>query len=108
MDEGRKRTILISACVLVSPKFAQLGPQSSPTLEAAIADAIVMAEKIMQKIDRRSAVPPDQSMTSNANYARSAVVLNSSQDDGKKLHHEGASRPASYEQHRTPAPPGPG
>jgi hypothetical protein len=31
------------------------GPQSSPALEAAISDAIVTAEKIMQKIDSRSA-----------------------------------------------------
>jgi len=68
MDEGRKRTILIGACILVSRKFAQLGPPSSPALEAAISDAVLMAERIMQKIDSRSAVPPNQSMTSNANY----------------------------------------
>jgi hypothetical protein len=47
MDEGRKRAILIAASILVSRKFAQLGPQSSPALEAAISDAVVMAEKIM-------------------------------------------------------------
>jgi hypothetical protein len=68
MDEGRKRAILIAASILVSRKFAQLGPQSSPALEAAISDAVVMAEKIMQKIDSRSAGPPNQQMTSNAGY----------------------------------------
>jgi hypothetical protein len=61
MDEGRKRTILIGACILVSRKFAQLGLQSSPALEAALSDAVVMAEKIMAKIDSRIAVPPSQS-----------------------------------------------
>jgi hypothetical protein len=66
MDEGRKRAILIAASILVSRKFAQLGPQSSPALEAAISDAVLTAEKIMQKIDSRSI--PNQSMTSNANY----------------------------------------
>jgi len=65
VDEGRKRAILIAASILVSRKFAQLGSQSSPALEAAISDAVVMAEKIMQKIDSRT---PHQSMTSNANY----------------------------------------
>jgi hypothetical protein len=66
MDEGRKRAILIAASILVSRKFAQLGPQSLPALEAAVSDAAVMAEKIMQKIDSRST--PNQSMTSSANY----------------------------------------
>jgi hypothetical protein len=68
MDEGRKRAILIAASILVSRKFVQSGPQSSPALEAAISDAVVMAEKIMQKIDSCAAAPPNQSMTSNANY----------------------------------------
>jgi hypothetical protein len=39
-----------------------------PAFQAAISDAVVMAEKIMQKIDSQSATPPNQSMTSNANY----------------------------------------
>jgi hypothetical protein len=43
MDEGRKRTIFIGACILISRKCGQLGPRSSPALEAAIADAIVMS-----------------------------------------------------------------
>ena len=66
MNQGRKRTILIGACILVSRKFAQLGPQSSPAREAAISDAVVMAEKIMQEIDSRST--RNQTMTSSAGY----------------------------------------
>lgn len=69
MDEGRKRTILIAASILVSRKFAELGGKPSPALESAIADAITMAERIMQRIDARSKPsPPDQAMTTTANY----------------------------------------
>lgn len=72
MDEGRKRTILIAASILVSRRYAQLEGKPSPALEAAIADAIALAEKIMHRIDARFAAvartSPDQSMTSSANY----------------------------------------
>ena len=70
MDEGRKRTLLIAASILVSRKFAALGARPSPALDAAIAEAVTMAERIMQQIDRRTAAarPPDQSMTTNGNY----------------------------------------
>jgi hypothetical protein len=69
MDEGRKRTILIAASILVSRKFAELGGKSSPALEYAIADAISMAEKMMARIDSRSAPSPlSQSMDSSSNY----------------------------------------
>jgi len=64
MDEGRKRTILIAASILVSRKFAELGGKSSPALESAVADAISMAEKIMQRIDRRSAPSPPMNSSS--------------------------------------------
>jgi hypothetical protein len=70
MDEGRKRTILIAASILVARKCAQLEGKPSAALDAAIADALSLAESIMQKIDIRwaPARPPDQSMTSSANY----------------------------------------
>jgi hypothetical protein len=70
VDEGRKRTILIAASILVARKWDQLGARPSPTLDAAITDAISLAERIMQRIDSRSrpAAPPDQSMTSSAGY----------------------------------------
>jgi hypothetical protein len=65
MDEGRKRTILIGACILVSRKFAQLGGKPTPALEYAIGDAITLAERIMGQIDSRyHAKPPDQKMNS--------------------------------------------
>lgn len=70
MDEGRKRTILIAASILVSGKYAQLEGKLSPALDAAIADAISLAERIMQKIDSRwnAPSPPNQSMTSSVGY----------------------------------------
>ena len=70
MDEGRKRTILIAASILVSRRYAQLEGKPSPALDAAIVDAIALAERILQKIDIRSAAaaPPTQSMTSSADY----------------------------------------
>ena len=65
MDEGRKRTILIGACILVSRKFAELGGKPTPALEYAIGDAITLAEPIMGHIDsRHPAVPPGQKMNS--------------------------------------------
>ena len=68
MDEGRKRTILIAASILVARKWVQLEGKPSPAQDAAIADAISLAERIMQRIDSRAATPPDQHMTSNAGY----------------------------------------
>jgi transposase len=53
MDEGRKRTLLIAACILAARRLAQLDGRPSPALESCIADAITMAEKIMRKIDSR-------------------------------------------------------
>ena len=40
----------------------------SPLMDNAIGDAITLAERIMRKIDQRFATPPDQHMTSNADY----------------------------------------
>jgi hypothetical protein len=53
MDEGRKRAILIGACILVSRKFSELGGKPTPALEYAIGDAITLAEKIMVRIHAR-------------------------------------------------------
>jgi hypothetical protein len=71
VDEGRKRTILIAASILVARKYAQLEGRPSPVLDAAIADAVTMAERIMRKIDSLwpgKTQPPNQSMTSAADY----------------------------------------
>ena len=67
MDEGRKRTILIAASILVARKYVQLEGKPSPALDSAIADAISLAEKIMKQIDARWAAPR-QTMTSAAQY----------------------------------------
>ena len=57
MNEGRKRVLLIDACILAAGKLALL-VKSCPAMETAIADGIAMAERIMRKID---ALHPDKS-----------------------------------------------
>ena len=52
VDEGRKRVLLIAATILAARKLAQFD-RPCPGVEAAIADGITTAEKIMQKIDAR-------------------------------------------------------
>ncbi len=47
---------VIAASILVARKWDRLGARPSPALDAAITDAISLAERIMQKIDSRS--PP--------------------------------------------------
>jgi hypothetical protein len=51
MDEGRKRVILIAACILAARKLSQWDGKNSPASEYAISDAIALAERIMAKID---------------------------------------------------------
>jgi hypothetical protein len=53
VDEGRKRVILIAACILAARKLTQWDGRSSPASESAISDAIALAERIMAKIDSR-------------------------------------------------------
>jgi hypothetical protein len=67
VDEGRKRTLLIAASILASRKFSELGGKPSPVLDAAIGDAIVMAEKILARIDAKYHAQ-SQSMDSSAAY----------------------------------------
>ena len=71
MDEGRKRTILIAASILLARKLGDMDAQPTPALEGAIADAITLAERILQTVDIRFRLaPPDQHMTSSAGYPR--------------------------------------
>lgn len=51
VDEGRKRVLLIAACILAARKLTQWDGRNSPAAESAIADAIALAERIMAKID---------------------------------------------------------
>jgi hypothetical protein len=53
MHEGRKRVILIAACILAARKLSQWDGTNSPASESAIA----LAERIMAKIDSRWPVP---------------------------------------------------
>lgn len=54
MDEGRKRVLLIAACILAARKLAQYdGGKRVPARISAISDAIHWAEEIMEEIDRR-------------------------------------------------------
>jgi hypothetical protein len=56
MNEGRKRVLLIAACILAARKLAQVD-KPCPAMETAIVDGIAMAERIMRKID---ALYPDR------------------------------------------------
>ena len=53
MDEGRKRVLLIAASILAARKLCQMDSnRPSPAMSAAIHDAVIQAERIMQQIDR--------------------------------------------------------
>jgi hypothetical protein len=52
VDEGRKRVLWICATILAARKLAQFD-KPCPGIEAAIANALAMAERIMQKIDAK-------------------------------------------------------
>jgi hypothetical protein len=62
MDEGRKRVIGIMAAILAARKLCQLdSTRSSPALHSIIADAVIFAERIMQKIDSEWPMPRQSS-----------------------------------------------
>src|SRR5438105_15436514 len=53
MDEGRKRVLLIAAAILAARKLCQLeSTRPSSALYSIIADAVIFAERIMQKVDK--------------------------------------------------------
>jgi len=52
MDESRKRVIGIMAAILAARKLCQLeSTRPSPALHSIIADAVIFAERILQRID---------------------------------------------------------
>jgi hypothetical protein len=52
--KGRKRVLLIAAAILAARRIAQTQADArSPAFQAAIHDAIVAAERILQRIDDR-------------------------------------------------------
>jgi hypothetical protein len=70
MDEGRKRTVLISAAILLARKWSQLEGRPVAVVDAAITESIALAERILQKIDTQwdPAKASSQRMTSNQDY----------------------------------------
>src|SRR5437016_8629389 len=56
-DEGRKRVLLIAAAILAARKLCQLeSTRPSPALHSIIADAVIFAEWIMQRMQKKSPV----------------------------------------------------
>ena len=53
VDESRKRVLLIAASILAARKLARIDSRPSPAREAAIAEAIQNAERIMQRINAK-------------------------------------------------------
>jgi hypothetical protein len=54
MDEGRKRVLLLAASILSARKLpADWDGRLTPASEAAMANAIAAAERILRKIDER-------------------------------------------------------
>jgi hypothetical protein len=52
VDEGRKRVLGIMAAILAARKLCQLeSTLPSPALNSIIADAVIFAERIIQRID---------------------------------------------------------
>ena len=58
VDEGRKRVIGIMAAILAARKLCQLeSTRPSTALHSIIADAVIFAERIMQRIDAEWPIP---------------------------------------------------
>jgi hypothetical protein len=57
VDEGRKRVLGIMAAILAARKLCQLeSTLPSPALNSIIADAVIFAEWIMQRMQKKSPV----------------------------------------------------
>jgi hypothetical protein len=57
VNDIRRGALLITAGILAARRIALCESKPSPALECAISDAIIMAEKILKRIDGRW--PPD-------------------------------------------------
>jgi hypothetical protein len=66
MREGRKRVLWICATILAARKLAQYD-RPCPGIEAAIEDAVIMAERIIKRIDSRYAMPDQTPSAKRAN-----------------------------------------
>jgi hypothetical protein len=61
MNDVRRGALLITAAILAARRIALCESKPSPALECAISDSIIVAEKILKRIDERW--PPDPSPT---------------------------------------------
>jgi len=58
MDEGRKRVLLIAAAILAARKLCQVeNTKPSSALHSIIAEAVIFAERIMQRSDAEWPTP---------------------------------------------------
>lgn len=57
MDEGRKRVIVIAAAIIASRRLNEIGFKPCPVYDAAIANAVRAAEKIMSKVESNWPTP---------------------------------------------------
>lgn len=73
MDEGRKRVLLIAASILAVRRLANWDGRPSPMLEAAIADAITIAERIMARINSRWPAPTQKAEAMNVDEFRKSL-----------------------------------
>jgi hypothetical protein len=67
MGEGRKRVLLIAACILAARNLAHWDGRPSPAVDACIANSIATAERTIAKIDRLW--PTTQPQLSRSNRA---------------------------------------
>ena len=76
MDEGGKRVLLIAAAILAARKICQL-ESTRPALHSIIADAVIFAERIMQRSQRarKDGPPPARWRMETAVAKHGAPVL---------------------------------
>jgi hypothetical protein len=68
VNDIRRGALLITAAILAARRIALCQSKPSPALEYAISDSIIMAEKILKRIDERW--PPDPSPAHASSPAR--------------------------------------
>jgi hypothetical protein len=85
LDEGRKRVLLIAACILAARKLTQWDGRNSAASESAISDAIALAERIMAKIDSHWPVRQRRVI----DHGRAADVAGRPETESERLHRPG-------------------
>jgi len=65
MNDVRRGALLITAAILAARRIALCESKPSPALECAISDSIIVAEKILKRIDERWPPEPSPTLTSS-------------------------------------------